>query len=182
LTSELETIFSNAPLAPNALAHPRIREAYARATGKSQAPSTPEASTGPKKRVPGEDDDCPICYDNMHGAAEGSLTFCEECGNAVHGECFAQCAYYTLYLMDVPNVNLNRSGKQTSAKQGTKLTCIYCRAVWPSPAVAGGARGSGARTTSGGYINISNVAGVSPQRDTTTCMSWIRRHVLPNHL
>ncbi|KAJ7874897.1 hypothetical protein B0H13DRAFT_1632922 [Mycena leptocephala] len=156
LTSELETIFSNAPLAPNALAHPRIREAYARATGKSQAPSTPEASTGPKKRVPGEDDDCPICYDNMHGAAEGSLTFCEECGNAVHGECFAQW-------------------KQTSAKQGTKLTCIYCRAVWPSPAVAGGARGSGARTTSGGYINISNVAGVSPQRDTTTYYHGPRR-------
>jgi hypothetical protein len=175
LTSELETIFADAPLAPNALAHPRVREAYARATGKSQAPSTPEASTGPKKRVPGEDDDCPICYDNMHGAAEGSLTFCEECGNAVHGECFAQCACYTFYPLGVLlNVNVTRccfAGKQTSAKQGTKLTCIYCRAVWPNPAVAGGPRGSGARTTSGGYINISNVTGVSPQRDTTTCMS-----------
>ncbi|KAJ6533770.1 hypothetical protein DFH09DRAFT_1043726 [Mycena vulgaris] len=156
LTSELETIFANAPLAPNALAHPRIREAYARATGKAQAPSTPEPS-GPKKRLPGEDDDCPICYDGMHNAAEGALTFCEECGNAVHKECFAQW-------------------KQTSGKQGTKLTCIYCRAVWPSAAAAAGAAGgSGARRTSGGYLNISDVAGVSPQRDTTSYYHGPRR-------
>ncbi|KAJ7452852.1 hypothetical protein FB451DRAFT_676023 [Mycena latifolia] len=154
LTSELETIFENAPLAPNALAHPRIREAYARATGKAPAPSTPESSA-PKKRLPGEDDDCPICYDKMHGAAPGALTFCETCGNAVHGECFAQW-------------------KQTSAKQHSKLTCIYCRAEWPSSTAAGGS-GSGARTTSGGYLNISGVAGVSPQRDTTTYYHGPRR-------
>ncbi|KAJ7673593.1 hypothetical protein B0H17DRAFT_1161807 [Mycena rosella] len=49
LTTELETIFENAPLAPNALAHPRICEAYARATGKTTGtPSTPESSPGPK--------------------------------------------------------------------------------------------------------------------------------------
>ncbi|KAJ6523832.1 hypothetical protein B0H19DRAFT_1200947 [Mycena capillaripes] len=156
LTSELETIFANAPLAPNALAHSRIREAYARATGKSQAPSTPEASAGPKKRVPGEEDDCPICYDNMHGAAEGALIFCEECGNAVHKECFTQW-------------------KQTSAKQGNKLTCIYCRAVWPTAAVAGVSRGSGAHTTAEGYINVAGVAGLSPQRDTSTYYHGPRR-------
>ncbi|KAF7335749.1 hypothetical protein MVEN_02230600 [Mycena venus] len=161
LTSELESIFENAPLAPNALAHPRIREAYARATGKTQTPSTPEpeVAAGPKKRIPGEDDDCPICYDNMYGATEASLTFCEECGNAVHGVCFAQW-------------------KQTSANQGKKLTCIYCRAEWPNAAAAGGrasGSGSGARTTSAGYINISGVAGVSPQRDTSTYYHGPRR-------
>ncbi|KAJ7106984.1 hypothetical protein C8R44DRAFT_805057 [Mycena epipterygia] len=156
LTTELESIFNDAPLAPNALAHPRIREAYARATGKApstSAPSTPEAS-GPKKRLPGEDDDCPICYDTMHGAAEAKLTFCQECGNAVHTECFAQW-------------------KQTSAKQRTKLTCIYCRAVWPESAPVAG--GLGARTTSAGYLNMAGVAGVSPQRDTTTYYHGPRR-------
>ncbi|KAJ6611934.1 hypothetical protein B0H10DRAFT_1808509 [Mycena sp. CBHHK59/15] len=152
LTSELVKIFEEAPLAPNALAHPRIREAYARATGKLTGPSTPEAS--PKKRIPGEDDDCPICYDKMHGVAEGSLTFCQECGNAVHGECFSQW-------------------RQTSAKTGSKLTCIYCRAEWPTAATP--TSGSGARTTVGGYLNISGVAGVSPQRDTTTYYHGPRR-------
>ncbi|KAJ7030317.1 hypothetical protein C8F04DRAFT_1113961 [Mycena alexandri] len=157
LTNELEEIFANAPLAPNALAHPRIREAYARAIGKSQAPSTPEAtSAGPKKRLPGEDDDCPICYDKMHGVAETTLAFCEECGNAVHKECFAQW-------------------KQTSANQRKKLTCIYCRAEWPDIAAGKAAGGSGARTTTSGYLNISSVAGVSPQRDTTTYYHGPRR-------
>ncbi|KAJ6468239.1 hypothetical protein C8R45DRAFT_1018007 [Mycena sanguinolenta] len=156
LTTELESIFANAPLAPNAVANPRIREAYARATGKFQTPSTPEASNGPKKRIPAEDDDCPICYDNMHNVAEASLTFCEECGNAVHGECFGQW-------------------KQTSAKTGTKLTCIYCRAVWPTPA-ATAARASGSTYTSAeGYINMSGVAGLSPQRDTSSYYHGPRR-------
>ncbi|KAF7375337.1 hypothetical protein MSAN_00420800 [Mycena sanguinolenta] len=141
---------------PNAVANPRIREAYARATGKSQAPTTPEASSGPKKRIPGEEDDCPICYDNMHNVAEASLTFCEECGNAVHGECFAQW-------------------KQTSARTGTKLTCIYCRAAWPTPAATAARASGSAYTTAEGYINMSTVAGLSPQRDTSTYYHGPRR-------
>ncbi|KAJ7796740.1 hypothetical protein B0H13DRAFT_1934455 [Mycena leptocephala] len=148
LTNELETIFANAPLAPNAQAHPRVREAYARATGKSQAPSTPEESTGPKKRVPGEDDDCPICYDNMHGAAEGSLTFCEECDSAGN-----------------------------KPLRNRALSSLASNAVWPGPAAAGGARGSGARTTYGEYINISNVAGniMDPEEGSVITVTMNKR-------
>ncbi|KAG6846456.1 hypothetical protein H0H93_013873, partial [Arthromyces matolae] len=71
LGSELSTIFANAPLAPNALANARIREAHARATGK-KTPSTSttadadadaQAGNNDKKRIPGPDDDCPICYE-----------------------------------------------------------------------------------------------------------------------
>ncbi|KAJ7277109.1 hypothetical protein C8J57DRAFT_1449129 [Mycena rebaudengoi] len=147
LTSELEQIFAAAPLAPNALAHPRIREAYARATGKattSAAPSTPDPV--PKKRVPTEDDDCPICYDGMHGAADGALTFCEECGNAVHAGCFAQW-------------------KQTAAKSHAKLTCIYCRAcVWPTaaPNVASGSGASRISTGAGGISQYRGRGGGEP--------------------
>ena len=90
LTSELETIFAQAPLAPNSVAHPHVREAHARATGKAPTTSLPE-DAGTNKRIPGPDDDCPICYDGMHGVAEASLVFCEECGNALHKECFQQC-------------------------------------------------------------------------------------------
>jgi hypothetical protein len=91
LTRELEQIFHEARLAPNAHAHERIREAYARATGKVVEQSTDSSG---KKRMPGEDDDCPVCYDGMHGVLESSLVFCDECGNALHKECFAQCTLF----------------------------------------------------------------------------------------
>ena len=91
LTSELETIFAQAPLAPNSVAHAHVREAHARATGKAPSTSVPEEDASTNKRIPGPDDDCPICYDGMHGIAETLLVFCEECGNALHKECFQQC-------------------------------------------------------------------------------------------
>ena len=95
LSSELETIFAQAPLAPNSVAHAHVREAHARATGKIPATSMPE-DANTNKRIPGPDDDCPICYDGMHGVAEASLVFCEECGNALHKECFQQCEFFDL--------------------------------------------------------------------------------------
>jgi hypothetical protein len=88
LASELQSIFANAPQAPNALAHDNVREAYARAMGK--APEfTPLDS---KRRIPGPEDSCPICYESMHGVSQDKLVFCEECGNALHTECFGQCS------------------------------------------------------------------------------------------
>ena len=93
LTSELEDIFAHAPRAPAAIAHERIRNAYAQATGKKIASSSQSQS---KKRLPSAEDDCPICYENMHGAKESTLTFCEECGNGLHKECFQQCKHSPL--------------------------------------------------------------------------------------
>jgi hypothetical protein len=91
LTSELETVFAQAPEAPNSVTHPRVLEAYLRATGQKAESSS--AAQSSRKRIPGEEDDCPICYDTMHRVAEVALTFCEECGNALHKECFEQCAW-----------------------------------------------------------------------------------------
>lgn len=87
LSSELQTIFSEAPLAPNAMAHSSVREAYERVIGKA---STSKEVVG-DKRIPGPEDDCPICYETMHGSSLDSLTFCEECKNALHAVCFRQC-------------------------------------------------------------------------------------------
>jgi hypothetical protein len=42
--------------------------------------------------MPEEGDDCPVCYDSMHGAGEATLVWCEGCGNALHKGCFTQCA------------------------------------------------------------------------------------------
>ncbi|KAG6911411.1 hypothetical protein DXG01_016508 [Tephrocybe rancida] len=155
LTTELETIFAEAPLAPNSLANPRIRDAHARATGKAPA-TTAAAETSNKKRIPGPDDDCPICYDGMHGVNETSLTFCEDCGNALHKQCFEQW----------------RSSTATSGKQ---LTCVWCRAPWIVATRAGANPAVGTRTTAEGYLNLADASGISPIRDTSTYYHGPRR-------
>ncbi|CDO72916.1 hypothetical protein BN946_scf185002.g101 [Trametes cinnabarina] len=141
LTSELEDIFAHAPRAPAAIAHDRIRSAYAQATGKEVASSSQK---GGKKRIPGKEDDCPICYENMHGIDGKLLTFCEECGNGLHLQCFQQWAI--------------------NAKAG--VTCVFCRAKWIGPATAGASKAPG--RSSEGYLNLADVAGVSPVRDTSS--------------
>ena len=173
LTSELETIFAQAPLAPNSVAHPHVREAHARATGKIPSTSVPEdASTN--KRIPGPDDDCPICYDGMHGVAEASLVFCEECGNALHKECFQQCQFllqtHPPLFVQVNQFFFKNTGQRTAASNGKDLTCVWCRARWIVARPSSGA-GGGVKRSMGafGYMNLADVAGVSPVRDTSTC-------------
>ena len=90
LTAELQTIFSQAPHAPNSVAHAKVREAYDRATGKVTTPISSSADKG-NRRIPGPDDDCPICYESMHGVDLKKLAWCHACGNALHEECFGQC-------------------------------------------------------------------------------------------
>ncbi|KAI0748338.1 hypothetical protein C8Q80DRAFT_1270759 [Daedaleopsis nitida] len=144
LTSELEDIFAHAPRAPAAIAHERILNAYAQATGKKVASSS---QGGSKKRLPAEDDDCPICYDDMHKADEKTLTFCEECGNGLHTVCFQQWA--------------------NNCKNG--VTCVFCRAKWVAPIATGaGARGAGASLSVEGYLNLGAAAGLSTERDTSS--------------
>ena len=61
------------------------------------------------------------------------------------------------------------SGQRTAASNGKDLTCVWCRARWivarPSGSAGGVKRSMGAY----GYINLSDVAGISPVRDTSTC-------------
>ncbi|KIJ42746.1 hypothetical protein M422DRAFT_48139 [Sphaerobolus stellatus SS14] len=84
LSTELETILANAREAPNALTNARIKAAYAKVTGgdkeaKELEDKAAEAEKN-KKCISEEGDDCPICYEEMHGADIKTLTFCEECG------------------------------------------------------------------------------------------------------
>lgn len=167
LTTELEKIFAEAPLAPNALANPRIREAHARATGKATA--TSDAQFSSKKRIPGPDDDCPICYEGMHNVNETLLTFCEECGNALHRQCFEQCKLSKDdSTMRFLTAFINESGKITSVNSGKQLSCVFCRAPWITP--NNGSAGAG-KISREGYINLAGVSGISPIRDTSTCTS-----------
>jgi hypothetical protein len=169
LTSELEQIFAEAPLAPNSFAHPRIREAHARAIGKTidAAPST----SGKNKRMPGEDDDCPICYESMHGVNEKSLVFCEDCGNALHKECFQQCTSLCPLTSSEPLTLSDYlcSGQASSSRDGKPLTCVWCRARWIIPASTSAGTSGDSLRRSDGYINLADVSGASPIRDTNTC-------------
>ncbi|KZP29081.1 hypothetical protein FIBSPDRAFT_851927 [Athelia psychrophila] len=153
LTSELQTIFDQAPPAPNSVAHQRVRDAYARATGKGPATSAKAQADNGKRRVPGPDDDCAVCYEGMHGLDQKELTWCQDCGNPVHNECFTQWA---------------------ASQRGKCLTCVHCRAKWVLP-VAGAASGSGAARSAEGYINLANVAGMDDVRDTSTYYQGPRR-------
>ncbi|KAF9524458.1 hypothetical protein CPB83DRAFT_773736 [Crepidotus variabilis] len=146
LTNELEQIFRNAPLAPQARADSRVVAEFARATGKTPVQAEPEKSGG-NKRIPEEGDDCPICYDGIHGAPEASLVFCGQCGNALHNECFGEW-------------------RKTAARNGKDLTCVWCRAAWVVPGPAG-ATGS-AKRVQGGYLNLAGAAGLDQTRDTSS--------------
>ena len=136
-----------------------MREAYARAIGK--APEfTPSDS---RRRVPGPEDSCPICYECMHGVPQDKLVFCEECGNALHTECFGQCSLSPVpSLLTVLTEACPRSlpGRRCAAE----LTCVWCRAKWPS----GAKSEAGASATSEGYINLGSVARCG-ERDTSSC-------------
>lgn len=136
-----------------------------------------EDAGGNNKRIPGPDDDCPICYDGMHGVAEASLVFCEECGNALHKECFQQCGSFN--LPSWINLFILFLGQRTAASNGKELTCVWCRARWIIARPGGEATGSVKRSMGAyGYINLSDVAGVSPVRDTSTC----KRFFFPSYV
>lgn len=74
-----------------------VRVAYARATGREkegeEIESKAKETEQNQRRVPQKGDDCPICYEDMHQADIKILTFCVECGNALHNECFTQCRH-----------------------------------------------------------------------------------------
>lgn len=162
LTSEIQSIFANAPQAPTALANARVRDAYARATGSAPTPTSSDS----KKRIPGPEDSCPICYEGMHGVSQNKLVFCEECGNALHTECFAQCS--VLWCLFLPPKLIRAFVSCFPGRRSTpQLTCVWCRAKWPADVKDR----TGAKPTSGEYINLGGVAGLSGERDTSSC-AW----------
>ncbi|KAG1855127.1 hypothetical protein C8R48DRAFT_720864 [Suillus tomentosus] len=153
LTSELQEIFAHAPPAPNSVTNQRVRDAYARATGKATTTPSEESEPVKKRRAPGPEDDCPICYESMHGADENTLIWCETCVNAVHKECFTQWA----------------------KSCGRNITCVFCRSPWVNVSTGGQAAGKGKASVSEGYINLGTVAGLSQERDTSSYHHGSRR-------
>lgn len=78
-----------------------------------------------------------------------------------------QGMFWRMYVVScLPQLShlLLKIGRKSAQNNGNELTCVYCRARW---AVPGPASGSGIKR--GGYLNLANVAGVNPVRDTSTC-------------
>ncbi|KAH8829453.1 hypothetical protein DL96DRAFT_1598170 [Flagelloscypha sp. PMI_526] len=147
LTSELETIFGNAPLAPNHVTNPQIQKMFAQATGKTATSQDASGSSQPSqnRKMPTEEDDCP-----------SELVFCEiSCGKPLHKECFGQW-------------------KQTQRSRGATVTCVWCRSNWPEASSPGSVSRDGA-SYSEGYLNLGAAAGLSPVRDSSTYYNGVRR-------
>jgi len=101
----------------------------------------------------------------MHGVDKNRLTWCDECGNALHKECFDQCTLVICFqYIDHLLIGGLVVGARTSGKN---LTCVWCRAKWVLPTTGAGA--AGGSMTSEGYMNLGNVAGVDNVRDTSSC-------------
>ncbi|CCM05137.1 uncharacterized protein FIBRA_07345 [Fibroporia radiculosa] len=150
LTSELDDIFQHAPRAPNDVTNAHVREAYARATGKAIASSSKlSKDQAQKKRIPGPDDDCPICYENMHKVAENTLVFCDSCRNSLHKDCFQQWAV-------------------AARQKGQIVSCVFCRAKWAEVGSAVARATADGAHSSEGYLNLGSAAGLSPVRDTSS--------------
>ncbi|ETV75632.1 hypothetical protein, variant 1 [Aphanomyces astaci] len=143
LTSELQEIFETASQAdPTAVANARVVTHYRAALASGASPGTPDLGGVQQKSL--EAADCPICFEALDDGRP--VVWCkEQCGNNIHSECFGQW---------------EKSRRAT----GVPLTCIYCRAKWPSPSSRGKAR---ARDDQG-YMNLAAVANLPRQRDTST--------------
>jgi hypothetical protein len=98
----------------------------------------------------------------MHDISQDDLVFCEECGNALHTECFGQCSFTPPFL----SINTDRALSSLSGRRrAAEVTCVWCRAKWTS----GAESGTSAKPTSSKYINLGGIAGLSGERDKSSC-------------
>ncbi|GAA5947933.1 hypothetical protein JCM3765_007035 [Sporobolomyces pararoseus] len=161
ITDELRAIFANARPAPQTQQEERVKKMYRIATGEEEPEKDEQGqeidSVGVKKRIPKEDDSCPICYEDFEPGSEAGLVFClspQGCGNPLHLPCF-----------------------QNWARTATPVTCPLCREKWTesSSSPTAGGTAAGPSYSSEGYLNLAASAGISSKRDTSTYYHGPRR-------
>ncbi|KAL0477728.1 RING finger and U-box domain-containing protein [Acrasis kona] len=147
LDSELDEIIQNAPKDPSesCIASLAVRNRYKQLEDGELV----EGDEG--KRYPLDKEDCPICYEPMTDKEE--IVWCKHsCGNNMHKTCFDMWA----------------KSKQSN---GEPVTCVFCRAEWPSAASS--------NPKGGKYVNMAALQpGISKVRDTSTYNDYYysRRH------
>eukprot|EP00048_Salpingoeca_helianthica_P021353 m.11819 g.11819 ORF g.11819 m.11819 type:complete len:365 (+) comp5873_c0_seq1:129-1223(+) len=141
IPSELEEIFANAPQGRTTVEAPKAaRDAYKKMAGEDDE-SKPDAAAAADEPKPKDyvGEFCGICYDVLAEADE--ITWCKSsCGKSVHKGCFTHW----------------------EKAQTGRVTCVYCRAPWPTAAGAGAA--AGAAGSSEGYTNLSHLSGQDSYR------------------
>ncbi len=75
---------------------------------------------------------------------------------------------WVVYLRPFVLALIILQGRTTAQKSGKNVTCVWCRAEWVLPDAG---KGKGKAIGEEGYVNLAAIAGVSPQRDTSSCKS-----------
>ena len=160
LTSELEDIFSRAPL-PTASGLNNGKGEGKEGDADTQEEEGEEAldATGRKfKRKSLEENECPICFMPFEPSdAKEDIVWCRAaCGNNVHKSCFEQWAL---------------------AQRGKEVQCVFCRSVWKgdedSVSKIQKAREKGV-VNGEGYVNVADELGLSRFRGKWICSFPLR--------
>lgn len=123
-----------------------------------------EEDGGAVKRKDIDGSECPICFDDLGGAANVTqLTFCRAaCGTNFHRDCM----------------------RMWTSQHTRNPTCPACRQPWTDAATGGkvspkeskrGGSGNGGRNDEG-YVNLGELQGQSPVRDTSTYSDYYGRY------
>ena len=107
-----------------------------------------KASAVKRKEVDGSE--CPICFDDL-GSDIAQLTFCQAaCGTNYHKECM----------------------RMWTSQHRSNPKCPICRQPWGDVATGGKTAGGSPKRKGGtnreGYVNVGELQGQSPVRDTST--------------
>uniref|UniRef100_A0A6C0CMI2 RING-type domain-containing protein n=1 Tax=viral metagenome TaxID=1070528 RepID=A0A6C0CMI2_9ZZZZ len=102
---QIQDMFNNIPaiVDPSIRVSDDIQKKYLESLGSGDIPGSKPQPQRPLT----EEDDCPICMDNLLGSTD--LVWCKSsCGNSIHSECFKRWC---------------------DVSRGSP-TCVYCRVAW----------------------------------------------------
>ena len=186
LQSELARSFARLPggggeeeerASQGVLANAAARAAYAAQTGGcggkgGEEEEEEEGREGGKKEeldLAGEEE-CPVCLEEFDTRKPEEVVVCYTCHKPTHTVCF-------------------RTWNLVKIAEGQPSSCVWCRAPWVDPAVAGrspagkggGGEGGGEVLVKGiavkdtGYLNVAGLTGQRKTRDESTYNEWGKR-------
>lgn len=183
LQSELARIFARLPGGgrekeekdlQDVLANAEARAAYAAQVGGGvhEEQEEKEGQEGGKKGQQALDlageDECPVCLEEFNTRKPEDVVICYTCHKPIHVLC-------------------HRTWNGVKIAEGGPRSCVWCRAPWVDPAVAGAAAAKGKKGTSsargeglmqglavkdGGYMNVAALTGQQQERDVSTYNVW----------
>lgn len=137
---EIANIYSSAPKRVDGfvMAESFVREKYKTFLEQSGKPYVKKTKEKPKPRKPLEGDMCAVCYEDFGPEEESKTTYCLQCSNNIHIQCW--------------NMWKNGQTKNTDSDP----TCVYCRAVNMGYKTPKSKRVSASGMGSG-YVNVNQL-------------------------